>query len=82
MALSVILPNFNHSHHLPGALEAIFSQSFLPDEVLIIYDASTDKSIPLIKEWQQRYPQIKLLQNETNQGPVPTINRGIQEAQS
>jgi glycosyltransferase involved in cell wall biosynthesis len=82
MALSVVLPNFNHSHHLPAALEAIFSQSFLPDEVLIIDDASTDKSIPLIKEWQQRYPQIKLLQNKINQGPVPTINRGIQEAQS
>ncbi len=82
MALSVILPNFNHSHYLPAALEAILSQSFLPDEVLIIDDASTDKSVPLIKEWQQKHPQIKFLQNETNQGPVPTINRGIQEAQS
>ncbi|MCB1110508.1 MAG: glycosyltransferase family 2 protein, partial [Chlamydiia bacterium] len=82
MTLSVILPNFNHSHHLPLALESIFSQSLLPDEVLIIDDASTDDSVSVIKTWQNKHPQIRLLQNTVNQGPVPTINRGIQEAQS
>lgn len=82
MDLSVILPNYNHAHYLPHSLEAILTQSLPPKEVIIIDDASTDESVAYIRAMQKKYPQIKLLQNPINLGPVPTVNRGIEEAQS
>ena len=80
-SLSVILPNYNHSDLLETACNAIFSQSIAPLEVIIIDDASTDKSLEIIKSLQKRYPLIKIIQNKKNLGPVRTINKGIKEAQ-
>ena len=77
MKLSVIIPNYNHARYLPESLDAILAQSYPASEVIIVDDASTDSSIKVITEYQLRYPQIRLYQNEKNQGPVPTINRSV-----
>lgn len=79
-SLSVILPNYNHSDLLETACNAIFSQSIVPLEVIIIDDASTDQSLKVIASLQKKYPPIKIIQNERNLGPVHTINKGIKEA--
>ncbi len=78
--LSVILPNYNHGHLLQTACKAIFSQSLLPQEVIIIDDGSTDHSIETIRELQKNHPNIQLIQNKENLGPIPTINKGIEKA--
>ncbi|MCB1107773.1 MAG: glycosyltransferase family 2 protein [Chlamydiia bacterium] len=82
MTISVVLPNYNHALYLPQALKAIFAQSLLPNEVIIIDDASTDNSLSLIKKWQDKHPQIKLFQNKITQGPISSINQGIRAAKS
>lgn len=79
---TVLMPNFNHARYLPESLDAIFSQSLAPQEVIIIDDASTDQSVELIKEYQKRYPQLLLIQNKVNQGPVKALNIGLKHAKS
>ncbi|MBF5059904.1 glycosyltransferase family 2 protein [Candidatus Neptunochlamydia vexilliferae] len=78
MTLSVIMPNYNHAKYLSESLGAITSQSCCATEILFIDDASTDNSIEVIKH----FPQITLLQNPKNLGPIETMNRGIQESNS
>ncbi|MCK4934690.1 MAG: glycosyltransferase family 2 protein [Simkaniaceae bacterium] len=78
--LSIILANYNHSAFLPECLDSILSQSFQDFELIVIDDASTDHSVSLIKKYQKIHPQIKLLQNAKNLGPVHTYNRGMEEA--
>ncbi len=80
MTISVILPNYNHKHFLSEALDAILSQSYLPTEILVIDDASTDGSVELVQEYQKKHPFIHLYQNERNLGPPKTINMGIQKS--
>lgn len=77
--LSVVMPNYNHSKFLPKALDAIFSQSLLPDEVIVVDDASTDRSIDVITEYSKKYSKIRLLKNEKNMGVVASLNKGLKE---
>lgn len=78
--LSVVIPNYNHAQYLPRCLEAIFAQSVQPQEILVIDDASTDDSIQVIESYARRFPHLRLIRNERNQGVIPTINRGLQMA--
>lgn len=78
--VTVLIPNYNHAEYLPQSLGAIFSQSCLPKQVIVIDDASTDESVPLIEEFQKTHPEILLIKNETNQGPIKALNRGLQSA--
>ena len=75
--LSVLMPNYNHARHLPLALEAIFSQSRQPDQVVIIDDGSTDDSLEVLEAYAARHPVIELLRNPRNLGVVENINRLI-----
>ncbi len=75
--LTVILPNYNHATFLPGALEALLSQSFPPSELLIVDDASTDNSVEIIQDLARSHPSIRLVRNEKNMGASITANRGL-----
>lgn len=73
--LTVAMPNYNHARYLPAALDAILSQSRMPDEFIVIDDASTDNSVDILKEYSARYPSIRLILNEKNQGAAAGLIR-------
>ncbi len=75
--LSIIIPNYNHGHFLPVAVNAILKQSAQPLEVIIIDDGSTDDSVEVIQALAGQHRVIQFHQNEKNQGVLPTVNRGI-----
>ena len=75
--ISVVIPNYNGAYLLPQILPPLYlalQNSYLPFEVIISDDFSTDVSITIIKN---HYPSIILLQNETNCGFSKSINKGI-----
>jgi glycosyltransferase involved in cell wall biosynthesis len=78
--LSVIIPNYNHSQHLPVAVNAILSQPVQPLEIILIDDGSTDNSVEVIQDLAHRNPLVKFHRNEQNQGVCFTVNRGIELA--
>ncbi len=78
--LSVVLPNYNHSAHLPKTLESILGQSAAPTELIIIDDCSTDDSVAVIEEVARGHANVRFLRNEVNRGAVASFNRGIDEA--
>ena len=47
--LSIVVPNYNHGHYLPECLDSILSQSWPPDELIVIDEASTDNSVAVIE---------------------------------
>ena len=75
--LSVIVPNYNHGHHLPASLDAMLNQTVQPHEIIVIDDGSTDNSVAIMEEIVSRHPQIKFYRNEKNCGVLRTLNRGI-----
>jgi len=78
--LTVIIPNYNHGKFLPEALDSLLVQRYLPDEILIIDDASVDDSVKIILNYKEKSSRIKLIQNSQNLGVQKTVNKGIHEA--
>lgn len=75
--ISVVIPNYNHGKYLPTALNAIFDQPRVPDEVIVVDDGSTDNSVEVLSDFAARYTRLKWVRNETNQGVVFSGNRGL-----
>ena len=77
VALSVVVPNFNHAQLLPRAIEHLLTQDRPPDEIILIDDASTDGSLDVAKELARKEPKIRLIARERNQGVVACMNQGL-----
>src|SRR5439155_17726671 len=75
--LSVILPNYNHGHLLPNALQGLLDQPYPPTEIVVIDDGSTDNSVEIIESYARQHAHIRFYRNETNKGLLFTVNRAL-----
>ena len=75
LGLSLVIPVYNEEHHLRECLDAIALQTDKPDEVLVVDNNSTDKTVEIAKS----YPFVTLL-TEKYQGVLPTRNTGFNAA--
>jgi GT2 family glycosyltransferase len=74
---SIVIVNYNGGRHLDECLSAIFRHSALPLEVIVVDNASTDRSVTSLTT---RYPQVRLLESETNEGYARAVNAGARLA--
>jgi glycosyltransferase involved in cell wall biosynthesis len=79
-AVSVVMRAFNCGRYIGQAIEGILAQTFRDFEVVIVDDASTDGTEAILQAYAQRDERIKVFRNETNQGPVRTMNIGLRHA--
>ena len=77
--VSVIVPIYNSSKYLHECLDSILNQTLKEIEVIIIDDGSTDDSISIISEYEDKDERVRALFN-TNHGTGYTINQGIKLA--
>jgi glycosyltransferase involved in cell wall biosynthesis len=78
--VSVLLCNYNHAQFLPESLEAIYNQTRLPDELIVLDDGSTDQSLAVIENYAKRFPFTRVLKNDKNRGLLYSINRALAAA--
>lgn len=78
--LSVLIPNYNHAHYLPAALESVIAQDFQPREVIVMDDASTDDSLSVLEQFANRMPNLRIVRNEVNCGVSKNCNRLLEMA--
>ncbi len=78
--LSVLVPNFNHGHHLRESLSAILEQSYVPHEIIVADDCSTDDSRIVVQEIARQTGRVRLIANELNLGAVGNANRLLEAA--
>ncbi|MDG1730035.1 MAG: glycosyltransferase family 2 protein [Algibacter sp.] len=72
---SVIIPLFNKEEYIEETLLSVLNQTFTDFEIIVVNDASTDKSLNKAKTVQEK--RIKYFENEKNLGLSATRNRGI-----
>lgn len=58
--ISVVIPVYNEEANIINALDALYSNTVLPNEVIVADGGSTDKTVALIRE---KYPQVILADN-------------------
>ncbi len=81
--VSVIMPCFNGEQHLEQSIDSVLSQRISDWELIVIDDCSKDSSVSLVDRYKSDPSlshRIKLLQNESQQGPAVSRNRGIEAA--
>jgi len=79
--VSVVLPCRNESRYLGACLDSILAAGYPKEhlEILVIDGASTDDTVAIAREYAERHPQVRLLQNPRR--IVPTaLNIGIRAA--
>lgn len=75
--LSIIVPVYNVQEQLKICLDSIINQSYKNIEIIVIDDASTDDSTKVIKEYAQKYENIKPVFFEINHGVGYVRNYGV-----
>ena len=78
--ISVIIPVYNVEKYVCQCVDSILNQSFQAFEIIIIDDASTDKSYEIISHKYGHVPKIRILQNAENLGLGRTRNVGMKVA--
>jgi len=76
--LSIIMPLFNNERYVGQAIQSLLSQSYTDFELIIVDDASTDKSLQIVKSFSDS--RIRILLNHQNQGIVYSRNKGLEAA--
>ena len=79
-AISVIIPMYNMEKYIRYCLDCILYQTFDDYEVILIDDASTDKTYEICRQICENNPAVILLKNEVNKGQQYSRNRGLDVA--
>lgn len=82
--VTIILPVYDAFDLLPEVLGRVTAHTDLPWHLIIVEDASRDPTLrPWLQDWVAQQPpeQVTLLENETNQGFIRSVNRAFAFAQ-
>ncbi|MFA6131599.1 MAG: glycosyltransferase family A protein [Patescibacteria group bacterium] len=72
-SISVIIPSYQHASTIARCLDAVFTQSLKPSEVIIVNDGSTDNTLEVLKKYEGK---IKII-NQENLGGQLARNNGF-----
>ncbi|MDB9374860.1 glycosyltransferase family 2 protein [Nodularia sphaerocarpa] len=76
--VSVIMPAYNTEKYIAKAIESFLAQTLDNIELIIVDDASSDRTVEIAKNFVDA--RIKILINEKNLGPSDSRNRALKEA--
>jgi len=74
MKVSVVIPAYNEEVFIGRCLGAMVGQSVEADEIIVVNNNSTDKTVEIAKRFH-----VKIVKEKT-QGMIPARNRGFDEA--
>jgi glycosyltransferase involved in cell wall biosynthesis len=80
MKVSIITTAYDAEEFVRDSLDSIFTQTFQDFELILVNDGSTDRTGDILKEYQSRYNNVVLIENDRNQGHVYGRNRGLMAA--
>lgn len=70
------MPTYNGGKFLKDQLDSIYTQTLLPDEVIVVDDCSTDDTIEILEEYRVKYG-LKYFINEKNLGYNKNFEKAI-----
>lgn len=74
--VSVIIPNYNHTRFIPGAIQSVLAQTYSRYEIIVVDDGSTDDSREVVARFGDKVRYIW----QENQGLAGARNTGVQAA--
>lgn len=86
IAISIVIPVYNVEKYLKRCLNSIVEQNFPTDkyEVICVDDGSTDSSVQILKDFETKYKNLKVLNLKkdpgTSKGPGEARNTGLEKS--
>ena len=74
---SVVTPNYNTEKYIKQTIKSVLRQTYPYWEMVIVDDASTDRSVEIIETFVKKDSRIKLFRHEKNTGVAQTKHDGI-----
>jgi glycosyltransferase involved in cell wall biosynthesis len=81
MKLTVIMPVFNEYQTIEEIISRVIAVG-LATEIIVVDDGSTDGTRELLRELDEKYPELKLILHDRNRGKGAAVRSGIAEASS
>lgn len=80
MKVSIIVPVYNVEKYLERCLTSIIEQNLKDYEIVIVNDGSTDGSLQIIQQYQEKFPTIIRCLQKENGGISSARNMGLEAA--
>lgn len=75
--VSVIVPNYNHAKYLGKRIDSVLNQSYKNLEVILLDDASDDRSVEILSEYSQKYGFRLIVNSENTGSPFAQWLKGV-----
>ena len=76
--VSIIMPVYNSEKHIEEAIKSVLNQTYTDWELIIVDDASTDRSTEIINKLKT--DKFNIISNNENIGPALSRNKAINTA--
>lgn len=80
--ISVVMPAYNAEKYIARAIESVLNQTFSNFELIIVNDASTDKTLSIIKRYAMKDSRIRYKSNLKNKLIAHSLNTAIEMAKA
>lgn len=74
--VSIIIPVYNNEEHLRISMDSVVGQTMKDIEIICIDDASTDSSLAILKEYEQRDERVHIIKHKENLSPSQARKNG------
>ncbi len=74
----ICIPNYNNENTITETLNSILNQTYKNIIIKIFDNVSTDKSMEILKSYENKYSNIQVFQNDTNIGGEANFSRCIE----
>ena len=80
--IDIVIPCYNYGHFLESCVRSVLEQSVSDLRVLIIDDASLDRTYSVARQLSEADPRVSVISHAENWGHIRTYNQGIEWAEA
>jgi hypothetical protein len=80
---SIITPTYNHERYISACIESVLAQTYADWEMIVIDDASQDRTAALVQSYMRHEPRITLMRHDSRWGMSSldrSYNQGLEAA--
>lgn len=76
-SVSIIITTYNRANNLGKCIDSLLKIDYPEYEIVLVNDGSTDNTGEILKEYEEKYNIIKIVNREKNKGWAASKNSGI-----
>lgn len=73
--VTVLVTAYNREKYVADSIESVLAQRFADFELIVVDDASTDRTLEIAREYEALDSRVRVVSNERNLGDYPNRNR-------